>query len=263
LRIALSPHQVVMVRFSRGLKPRVADGGWRATGEPLTLAIWGRPIDTLREMLEEQSGSKMSATVILSNHFVQYQVLSWSAEIVTEAEELGYARARFVEIYGEAARDWIIRTSGAAGASRLAAAMDPALIHALTRTLDASGVTLTSCQPALMAQFNGARSRIGNNAWLVSAEHTRLSIARIRDGQWSSVRTRAINGAPLALRELLDQERLLLPAGTPSDQIFLSVVDGVAIDTDGLQLERLAARRNPALAADVDAGVALAMAGLH
>ena len=251
-----------MVRFSRGLKPRVAHANWLPSEETPAQPNWGGPIDTLRAMLVDPASRKTCATVILSNHFVRYLVLSWSAELVTEAEELEYARARFVEVYGEAARDWVIRTSSAAaGGRRLAAAADVALINALTRTLNASGVKFTSCQPALMAQFNAARTRIGNDAWLVSAERTRLSIARIRDAQWYSVRTRPVNGAPVALRELLDQERLLLPAGAPGDKIFLSVVDDVAIDTDGLQLERLATRRNGRLAPDIDAGVALAMAG--
>ena len=253
-----------MVRLSRGLKPRVAYGNWLPNGGPPAQPNWGGPVDTLRTMLADQASRKTNATVILSNHFVRYLVLSWSAELVTEAEELEYARARFVEVYGEAARHWVIRTNGAAaGARRLAAATDLALIDTLTRTLNASEVKFISCQPALMAQFNAARTRIGNDAWLVSAERTRLSIARIRDGQWYSVRTRPVNGAPVPLRELLDQERLLLPAGAPGDKIFLSVVDDVAIDTDGLRVERLAARRNGRLAPDVDAGVALAMAGVH
>ena len=253
-----------MVGLSRGLNPRVAYANCLPSGGPMAPPLWGGPIETLRAMLAHPASRKTSATVILSNHFVRYLVLSWSAELVTQAEELEYARARFVEVHGEAARDWVIRiSSAAAGARRLAAATDLALINALTLTLNASGVKFTSCQPALMAQFNAARARIGDDAWLVGAERTRLSIARIRDGQWVSVRTRPVNGTPIALRELLDQERLLLPAGAPGDRIFLSVVDDVAIDTDGLRLERLAPRRNGRLAPDVDAGVALAMAGVR
>lgn len=251
-----------MVGLSRGLKPRVAYGKWLPSGESLTHPNWGGPIDTLRAMLANAASRNSFATVILSNHFVRYLVLTWSAELVTEAEEHEYARARFVEVYGEAARDWVIRTSGAAQ-RRLAAAADLALINALARTLQASGVKFTSCEPALMALFNGARARIGNDAWLVSAERTRVLIARIRDGQWYSVRTRPVDGAPIALRGLLDQERLLLPAGAPNDKIFLSVVDDVSIDTDSLQLERLEVRRNAELAPDVDAGVKLAMAGVY
>jgi len=242
----------------------VAYGIWLPSREPQAQPNWGGPIDTLRAMLADQASSNTYATVILSNHFVRYLVLSWSTELVTEAEELEYARAKFVEVYGDAARDWVIRASPATTADRrLAAAVDLALINALTRTLNASGVKFTSCQPALMAQFNGARARIGNDAWLVSAERTRLSIAQIRDGQWYSVRTRPVDGAPVPLREVLDQERLLLPTGAPDGKIFLSVVDDVAIDTDGLQLERLAVRRNGELAPDIEAGVALAMAGVQ
>jgi hypothetical protein len=262
LRIALAPHQVAMVRLSRGPNPRVTYGNWLPASESAR-PNWSGPIDTLRALLADPVAAGTHATVILSNHFVRYQVLSWSTELVTQAEETEYARARFVEIYGEAARDWVIRTGSAApGAGRLAAAADRALIDTLAQALDALGVKFVSCQPALMAQFNGARTRIGDDAWLVSAERTRLAIARIVEGRWHSVRTRPVNGAPVALRELLEQERLLLPAGATDDRIFLSVVDDVAVDTEGLQLERLVARRNARLAPEVDAGVALALAGV-
>ncbi len=86
-------------------------------------------------------------------------------------------------------------------------------------------------------------------------------IAWIRNGQWHSVRTRQVNGAPAPLRELLEQERLLLSAGSLNDKVFLSAVDDVAIDTEGvLQLEQLGPRTRSGL---VPEGFALAMAGVH
>ena len=219
-------------------------------------------MNALREMVIHPNVPKAGTTVILSNHFVRYLVLPWSAEIITESEELEFARARFVQVFGEKARDWAIRISNApAGAGRLAAATDLALIDALTRTLDGASLRLVSCQPALMAQFNGLRTRIGDDAWLVSAEQGRLLIAWICKGQWRSVRTRPVNGTAAPLRELLEQERMLLSAGSLDDKVFLSVVDDVAIDTEGLRLERLGP--NGRVAPRVDTDFALVMAGVH
>ena len=215
----------------------------------------------LRELLAQPNVGNAETTVILSNHFVRYLVLPWSAELLTSAEELEFARARFVQVYGEMARNWIIRIDKAPpGAGRLAAATDLALVEALTRILGAAGLRLASCQPALMAQFNGSRNRIGVDAWLVSAEQGRLLIARTHRGQWHSVRARAIRGTPVALCELLEQEQVLLSVGTLNDKVFLSIADETAIDTGDLHLERLGPRGR---GKPVSTSFMLAMAGMR
>ena len=53
---------------------------------------------------------------------------------MTEAEELEFARTRFIQVFGQSARDWTIVMSPApAGASRLCAAVDEALVGAVNR----------------------------------------------------------------------------------------------------------------------------------
>jgi hypothetical protein len=264
VHLALAPHQVAVVRLSRGLRPRVVERRRLTCAEPGAQPAWTAPIEALRETLAHANMRRALATVILSNHFVRYLVLPWSAKLITETEELEFARARFVQVFGEAAHDWAIRLSSApVGAGRLAAATDLALVDALTRALDATSLRLVSCQPALMAQFNGSRSRIGADAWLVSAERNRLLVGRISAGQWRSVRTRPLSDSPVALRELLDQEKLLLSAGTLNDKVFLAAVDDVAVDTEGLRLEPLGLRDRNGSATRIEAGFALAMAGVR
>ncbi|MEO8164370.1 MAG: hypothetical protein ABI619_03145, partial [Betaproteobacteria bacterium] len=159
---------------------------------------WSAALATLRQLLGQPLAAKAPVTVMLSNHFVRYMVLPWSADLVTRAEEVEFARARFIQVFGDKARQWTIRASdAAAGLDRLSAATDRALLEELRSTLAASGLTLGSCQPALMAQFNACRSRIGDNAWLVCAEYGRLLVAWIRAGHWGSVRVRPLNGSPV------------------------------------------------------------------
>jgi hypothetical protein len=214
----------------------------------------------LHQLLEQRPRSEAPATVILSNHFVRYLVLPWSAELVTPAEELDFARARFAQVFGDRAHQWSIRTSDApAGVERLAVAYDSALLEELARTMEASGQKLSSCQPALMAQFNASRGSIGHSAWLVSAEHGRLLLAWIHAGRWRSVRARPLNGSAVPLRDLLRQESLLVSAGDADERVFVTASDDAVIDTQGMRPEQFV-RRPPTAA---DRVYALAMAGLQ
>jgi hypothetical protein len=262
VRIALSPHQVAMVRFSRGLGPRVADRKTTPCAEAKGHENWAGAVEVLRDLLLHPNVGKGDATLILSSHFVRYVVLPWSGELVTEAEELEFARTRFIQVFGQSARDWTIAMSPApAGASRLCAAVDQALIGAATGAVAASGLRLLSVQPALMAQFNEWRRRIGADGWLVVAEQGRLLVAWLSAGQWRSVRVRPLNNASVSLAQVLEQEQLLLSAGSV-DKVFLAKLGNVAVEADGLKVERLALPAPLARAAGANAGLALAMCGL-
>ncbi len=264
VQIALSPQQVAMVKYA---------SNWK--GKQITLRRclpcahtgqqpnWAAALTSLREVLGPPAPARVPVTVILSNHFVRYLVLQWSAELVTRAEEAEYARARFMQVFGENARQWTIRASdGPRGLQRLAAATDRALLEALASTLEQAGLALESCQPALMAQFNASRSRIGDNAWIVCAEQKRLLIAWIRGGNWGSVRVRPLNDPEVKLRDVLDQERMLLSAAQPGYKVFVAASEGVAIDPQDLKPERLDAGGIGASRKPADS-YALAMAGLH
>ncbi len=224
---------------------------------------WSGALASLRELLKPPNPVKLPVTVILSNHFVRYMVLQWSTDLVTRAEEAEFSRARFIQVFGDIARHWTIRASDAPGGhARLAAATDQALLEALATTLNATGLALDSCQPALMAQFNAGRRRIGDNAWLVCAEHGRLLVARIDAGHWSSVRVRPLNEPEVKLRDVLDHERMLLAHAHSGSRVFVSAADGVVIDHQGLDPGQLDAGGAGATSKPADT-YALAMVGLH
>jgi len=261
VRIALLPHQAAMVRLAHGLNPRVVDRKSIPCQPAGGRAGWAPAVEALRELLAHPNVDKGDATVILSSHFTRYLVAPWSAELVTESEELEFARARCVQVHGQVARDWsVVMNPAPPGAGRLCAAVDQALIAAVTGAVAASALRLQSVQPALMALFNEWRRRIGDEGWLIVAEQGRLLVAWISGGEWRSVRTRPLNGASIPLAPLLQQEQLLLSAGS-GQKVFLATLGEVGLDTDGLSVERLAAR--PARAAPVrpEAGYDLAMCG--
>lgn len=264
MQIALSPHHVAMVRLTGWKKLRVLDRKRLSCAPSDAQPAWGAALEALREMLGRSNTARATPTnVILSNHFVRYLVLPWSVDLVTESEELEFARARFAQVFGDKARQWAIRISGASvRAERLAAATDGALVEALAGTLTTAGLALTSCQPALMAQFNASLRRIGDNAWLVSAEHGRLLIAWIEKARWRSVRVRPLSNPVVQLRDLLEQERVLVSGPETPSNIFVSTADDVVIDTQGLRIQQLASRGRNRPDVPTDTEYTLAMAGL-
>lgn len=251
-RIALAPHRVSLARLARGPRSRVIDCKHMACdlrSEP----NWMVPMEALREMLRHSGVSRASGAVVLSDHFVRYLVLPWSPDLVSDAELLGFARARFTKVYGEAAQRWHVRLSPAPpGHPRLAAAVERSLIDALTEAFAGSAVRIASIQPAFVAQFNEAYSRIRADAWLVSAECGRMLIARITDGKWFSVRVRPTNGTAVPLGAVLEQERMLVGAGEQDAKVYVSLLDQVAVDLSGLQAEILASADPTGLGSDVE-----------
>jgi hypothetical protein len=264
-----------LARISGGLRHGVADRKILTTigGEAgQAKANWTGAVDTLREAMTNanvmgRARARADATVVLSNHFVRYLVIPWSAQLVKPAEELNYARMRFGQIFGDAASEWVVNLSTApAGVPRMAAAVDRALIEEVRTALSGSKLNLVSIQPALMSQFNAWHRQIGDNAWLVLAERGRVLIAWIRAGQWCSVRARRINGDTIPLAQWIEQEKLLLEADAAPSRVCLGAADEVSINTDsmqpmGLRLHRLTPRARAGFVPRVDVALYLAMAG--
>ena len=242
--IDFSPRQVEMLRFARGLKRTVKDRKivtcLEATaGGP----AWLPAVEALRELLTHPNLGRADATVILSNHFVRYLLVPWSASLVTGEEQLAFARMRFTQVYGEAAQRWMLRLSGAApGSAQVAAAVERPLIDTLTTLLENSPFALRSIQPQLMSAFNGARNVMGHDAWLAVAEPGRLQLGLLRGGRWLSLRSRPLNGETVALAEVLEQERLVLGLEPGGEKIYVRALAGAVLECGGLRVERLPGR---------------------
>jgi hypothetical protein len=153
-------------------------------------APWQAAIDALPAALANVGAAPV--TVILSNHFVRYALLPWSANVKSGAEWLALARHRFAAIHGACAEQWTVRISETGPrAPHIASAVDSALLEALLARLAASGAKLVSVQPYLMAAFNRIRRSLDDaSCWLVIEEPGRVALALIRNGVWTAIRAR-------------------------------------------------------------------------
>lgn len=194
LRIGLAPHEVSLV-LERGLlkKAKVKDDVVPCDG-----GFGARPWDGALAVLAACDAAQLPAAVVLSNHFVRYAVVPWSDALDGEAEEEAYVRHHFAKVHGERAGAWALRWTGH-GESRLASAIDRALLEALKQALP----RLVSVQPYLMAAVNQCRTSIPKSgAWLTLVEADRACIALHAGGRW-----RSVQNAKGAWLDLLDRER--------------------------------------------------------
>ena len=230
LRIVLYPDHLTMIRIEKemirqGLRFRtktkaVVSDVAVAAGDPL----WGGALKALGEALSGVAGRKNPVTVILSNHFMHYALVPWSADLGGAAEEQAMARHCFRNAYGEVAEHWEIRLSPSkAGAPMLASAVDRRLPEALRAVFGQAGVTLKSIQPHLMAAYNTCRGRIrGDSAWFGVVERGNLCLALLQRGCWSSLRSMRIGEDwQVELPQILEREAILADCAAAASETYL------------------------------------------
>lgn len=202
LVIGLSPGEVSAARWRGFLRQQVVNRSRVACDPAFGAEPWQGAVAAL-DVLPVQGPCKV--TVVLSNHFVRYAVVPWSDALGTPAEEEAYVRHHFVKIHGERAKTWLLRSSeSAAGAPRLASAVDAGLIEALGKRFPKGGkARLASVQPQLMSKFNEWRGLVpAQGAWLVLAEPDRACVALHAGGRW-----RAVQNGKEPWLELLERAR--------------------------------------------------------
>ena len=189
------------------------------------------------ESLKAMDLPKGKVSVVVSNHFVRYALVPWSAALSGAAEETAYVRHHFLRVYGERAKAWSFRASPASrGAPRLCSAIDTAFLQEIKNLFAKGKSKLVSLQPELMATFNRWRGKVpAAGAWLVMAEPERACIGLYAKGNWQAVHN--ARGEWLAL---LERERHRI-GGTLPDRVLLHSPQETPSDAPGWKVERLAA----------------------
>lgn len=236
----LRPDRVDFVRRRRGYKSPID----LKQSVPVAAAaddapLWLAPVSALQAALAGTAVASGDLTVVLSNHYVRYLIVPWDDNVGSKAEYQRYARIAFENVFGEAARNWMIRVSPERmGAPRLASAIDAELDSALQQ-VGGSKLKLVSIQPYLMAAFN----RLGEsfrkrNFFFLLAEPGRACVLAAVAGAWRMVRNHAA-ADDAAISQLVERELRLLETGAgPVPQLYvhapgfrqlkLPIVNGVA-----------------------------------
>lgn len=189
---------------------------------------WQGCIELLAGVLQQETAAR-ALRVVLSDHFVRYALVPWSASLVADSERLAFARLALSEIYGGLADGWSVTLDQQpAGQASFVCAMDRDLLQALRDLASARRMRLQSVSAALAQRINRHRAALHERAFcLASLEPGRLTLAFRREGGWLAVRTRRVNGNPLeALAGVLRQEAAA--AGAPDGGSLYLIADAAA-----------------------------------
>lgn len=242
LNIVLYPDHVQMVRIGRelslrGVTHRVLAKLSAPCEEGGADAPWSGALQALDTALSGQHFKGAVATVVLSNRFMHYALVPWSAALNDEAEEMAFTRHCFKGMYGDVAERWEVRLSSEKpGVARLASALDKTFLDELRALFQRSGARLASIQPHLMAVFNNCRRTLGErNAWFVMVEEGNLCLARLYRGNWISVRTMRVGSDwNDTLAAILEREAYLADCVAASEVLIWAPERGTAaIPTSG------------------------------
>lgn len=237
--ITLLPQQVTIRRFSRGLRPAIKDCKTLACAQAKNATSWEPAVEALREALAHPNVEAADATAVLSNHFVRYLLLPWNPVIVTAQEEFAFARARFQQVFGDVAQNWVLKLShGRPDIATVASAIERPLLESLVAAIAGSPLHLRSVQPRLMTVCNARRRMPSGDAWVVMAEPGRLLLGSLRQGEWQSLRGRSMNGHAVDLKEIIDQECLLLGVEPDNEKVYLHRIGDSTLEMQGLKVER-------------------------
>ena len=225
LNIVLTPERVSIARQSAGFKSgqmvsNTMPCAASTPGEP----AWQPAIRALQSLLKQKKINKANASVLLSNHFVRYQLISAQPDVNGFDEEQAFVRFSFAEVYGSEVNRWQLRWgANLQVAPQVASAIDVALIEQIESSLSQASVKLVSMQPYLMAAFNYVRKSIDTNPhWFVLVEPGNACVGFMQAGEWQQLQSNRL-GADWAtdLPRILARElQMAGPIGEQSPMII-------------------------------------------
>ena len=186
--IYLAPHRLALTRLARGVKPKcVAEAAWSNELEDDT--HWSAALKALDNLLAKAEWQKAVARVVVSDHWVRYACVPYSAALSGEAERLTHARHVLTGIYGEVVSQWQVTLSDSRpGMPQVACALPTGLVEELQSLLLRYQLPLKSLQPQLVSAYNHWRGQLPDGgAWFVSIEQGSLAAARLARGGWDRV----------------------------------------------------------------------------
>jgi hypothetical protein len=225
----MSPTHVTLARWKRGLRRRV-------TGK-LTVRVtpcaespaWMASTAALTEALMKPEWTNADLKVILSNHFVLYEVIPWNDALKDEAEQTAYAREYFGLVYGRMKQDWALQIGlDRAGCPYVASGTDQGLLDELSHAADQHKLRLRSVQPLLTETFNHSLAHFTDGAqWFVVVEDGMLCAALVGRRHVIAVRSMRVRwDSPSELAALLEREQLLTDEASSVRKVFLYIVNG-------------------------------------
>jgi len=193
--VTLHPAQVRLARrslFGRRASTPVSvqvgpDMGGASEKEP-----WRPVLAALDDALRRIGAPRTGLRVVLSDHFVRYALIPWSAELVADAERLAFAQLVMREVFGPAVDGWSLCLGGQpAGQPFYCAGIDAGLVDALRDLAGRLHLRLRAVEPLLGVRIQRHRRSLKERAFcFASLESGRMTLAFHGALGWEAVRGR-------------------------------------------------------------------------
>lgn len=199
LHVLLRPGEI---RVTRRASPLGRAGVERVfvvpAGQGGSVEPWRAGLQRLAEALNQPGSRGGTLHLVVSDHFVRYALVPWSADLVSDAERIALARVTMHDTFGAAADGWdIALDEQPAGCASFACAVDRDLLGGVRDLAKALGLRLASVVPALADRINRhRRAMVQRTLCVASIEPGRLTLAFRHAGAWLAVRGRRVQGSP-------------------------------------------------------------------
>jgi hypothetical protein len=188
--ILIGPSRILLVKSCGRLRPQTVAEQALAC-KPETAGGYKAALELLEVELASEPWRDANLRVVVSDHFVRYEMLPWSVELRRKSERLAHARYLLAATYGEIADAWTVAISdGPPGAPRLVAAMSTEFVTDLEALISARGLKLVSLQPHAVVAYNLSRHRLPKDpAWFAAMDEGSLVAMHVSEGRCDRVRS--------------------------------------------------------------------------
>lgn len=166
---------------------------------------WQRPVALLGNLA---GAGVRRLHLVVSNHFVRYQLLPWESVVACQGDTAALAQARFQLAFGDAAAGWqIVADAPRFRSASLAAAIDGQLLAAARASAAAAGLQIAGVRPHLLSALASLQQHSVKNTgsgWFAVFEPGRLTVLGSAQGRASSLHNIRLQ-APEALLPTLQQ----------------------------------------------------------
>ena len=186
---------------------------------------WSGALAALDALLQDLP--RRALRLVLSNHFARFLVVPWDRALAGLGERTEFLRHHFAEIYGAQAAQWSFAVDGRSeGDTRLALAVDTALIDEARALAMRRRASLVAVEPLMTAEFNRLRRRFREETLFFAVlEPGRVCSLLVRDGGASRVVNQRSADPAAELELIVALERL--EARLPAEVAPLHVVERV------------------------------------
>lgn len=167
---------------------------------------WQGALSLLEARLAERPARRLR--LVLSNHFARFLAIPWDGTLTRAAERHAYVQHHFSEVYGARAAEWSFAVDRfGAGAVRLAAAIDRALLEAIRELAQRRRLALAGAQPLLVDAFNRSRRALKEPVFFFAVlEPGRAALLLVRNGVPERVASRRCGDAAAELERMVAAE---------------------------------------------------------